>query len=124
MARYEDFSVGLLRTGSSSPAAVGSATGVSAASNGNANGSSLIYVYLAPGALAANIETLVTSAIQGLKAGDSAIFTPAGAAPSIAGAVITRAYCAVDGILTVGFLSGAITTPATGMYRFSLIKPN
>jgi len=124
MARYEDFSVGLVRVGSSSPASVGNPAGASAAANGNANSSSLINVYLAPSALVANTETLLTSAVSGLAVGDVAVYAPAALAPNIAGACITRAYCAVAGTLTVGFLSGGTPTPATGMYRFLVMKPN
>ncbi len=123
MSRYEDFSASLIRTGSANAAATGNPAGASAAANGNASSSSVIYAYFAPGALVANTESLLTSAVQGLAVGDVIVYAPAALAPNISGAAVSRAYCAVAGTLTMGLLSGATPTPATGMYRFLVFKP-
>ena len=124
MARYEDFSVSLLRIGSDSQLATGNPAGASAASNGNARSSSIIYAFFAPGALVANTETLLTSAVTGLDVGDLIIYAPAALTPNISGAVVSRAYCAVAGTLTMGLLSGGTPTPGAGIYRFEVKKQN
>lgn len=125
MSRYEDFSFGLGRLGSSSPAAVGNAAGVSIAANGNANSSSLIVAYLVPTVTTANVPLVITSAgVSGLVVSDTLVYAPSGSAPLLNGAVIARAYCAVAGTLSVEFVSGGIVTPATGMYRFLVFKAN
>ena len=125
MARYEDFSVSLLRVGSASQTAAGNPSGSAVSANGNASSSSIIYAYLAPTVTTANTELVITSTgVQGLAVGDAVVFAPVGASPALNGAGICRAYCATAGTLSVGFLSGAAVTPATGMYRFLVLKPN
>lgn len=122
MSRYSDFSVDLLRVGSTSKLAAGDPAGASASVNGNANSSSLVYAYLAPTALTANTEGVFTSAVPNLTVGDVIVYAPQASAPAPAAAV--RAFCATAGTLSVGFLSGATPTPATGMYRFLVMKAN
>jgi hypothetical protein len=125
MARYEDFSVGLVRIGSASSAATGNPAGSAVSANGNANSSSIIYAYLAPTITTANTELVMTSTgVQGLAVGDVVVYAPVGATPALNGANICRAYCATAGTLSVGFVSGGTVTAGTGMYRFLVFKPN
>lgn len=124
MSRYEDFSVGLVRIGNANIQATGNPAGAAATANGNAGSSSIVYAYLVPTVTTANTELIINAAISGLQVGDVVVYVPQGGAPALNGAAITRAWCTVAGTLNVGFLSGAAVTPATGMYRFLVMKPN